>query len=304
MTVTHTREAAMVRHHPSRQPWLAAGLIALGFALGVNTLLGPLFLGLVEYPFTETVINETLGLEAVSLALVAPLAMVAGVLAWRGHRAGAVLGLGPAAYAAYMLVQYVVGPQYPTYQPSVALHLALFTLSLVVLVRSAQVASSTELPRRSSRWGIVALLMGAFVVVKWLPAFAGMTTNEPIPAASPDVTMYWSIFLLDLGIVVPVTVATGLALLLGARWAQTALYAVVGWFAMVPPSVAAMSIVKLLRDDPNAVAADAIQFAVVAVVFAGIAIALFWQLFSPEERPGSMVLGERPSSSAPIASGS
>ncbi|MDD9205726.1 hypothetical protein PU560_04495 [Georgenia sp. 10Sc9-8] len=65
----------------------------------------------MTYPFTETVLNETLGLEAVTLVLVAPLAVVTGAMTLRGHRAGPLLALGPAAYAAYMLVQYVVGPQ-------------------------------------------------------------------------------------------------------------------------------------------------------------------------------------------------
>lgn len=105
--------------------WLGIGLLLLAAGLAANTFLGPLFAGIIGYPFTETVYNETLGLEAVSLILVAPLAALAGVLALRDHRAAPILAIGPAAYAAYMLVQYVVGPQYPTYQPSIALHIGL-----------------------------------------------------------------------------------------------------------------------------------------------------------------------------------
>jgi hypothetical protein len=269
--------------------WFALGMVLLGTGLALNTLLGPLMFRVITYPFTETVRNETLGLEAVTLVLIAPLAIAAGLLALRGHRAAGILALGPAAYAAYMLVQYVVGPQYPTYQPSIALHLALFVLSVGMLLW-AWITVDSELRSRSRGWAIVAFALAAFVVSRWLPAFAGMLTNDPIPAAPPDVTMYWSIFLLDLGLVVPATVATGIGLLVGSRWANKALYGVVGWFALVPPSVAAMSIVKLLRSDPNATSGDTIVFVVVTLVFWVIAFVLFRPFFARSSGRS----GERP----------
>ncbi|MBW3633309.1 MAG: hypothetical protein KY456_09800 [Chloroflexi bacterium] len=212
--------------------------------------------------------------------LIAPLAIAAGLLAVRGHPAAAILALGPAAYAAYMLVQYVVGPQYPTYQPSIALHLALFVLSAVLLL-GAWASVHARQPEASRGWAIVALGLAAFVVSRWVPAFAGMLTNDPIPAAAPDVTMFWSIFLLDLGLVVPAAAATGMGLLARAPWARKALYGVVGWFALVPPSVAAMSIVNLLRSDPNAAPGDTVVFVVVTAVCWAIAVWLYRPLFAP-----------------------
>lgn len=260
--------------------WFGLGMLLLGLSLALNTVLGPLLTGVISYPFTETVRNEALGLEAVSLLLIAPLAIAAGLLALRGHRAAGTLALGPAAYAAYMLVQYVVGPQYPTYQPSIALHLALFVLSAALLLRGWANAGA-EQSATSRGWAIVAFGLAAFVVSRWVPAFAGMMANDPIPAAPPDVTMFWSIFLLDLGLVVPAAVATGIGLLAGTGWARKALYGVVGWFALVPPSVAAMSIVKVLRGDPNAAGADTILFIAVTVVFWAIALWLYRPLFAP-----------------------
>lgn len=256
--------------------WLGVGTIVLAIALAANTVLGPLITGLIEYPFTDTVRNETLGLEAVSLVLIAPLAFLAGVGLLRRRAGAALLALGPAAYASYMLVQYVLGPQYPTYQPSIILHLAMFVLSGTILVRAWGVAGALHLPTRSRGWAVVVFAMAGFVASRWIPALLGTVTNEPIPAAPPDVTMYWSIFLLDLGIVVPVAVATGVGLLRRRPWAQRALYGVVGWFSLVPPSVAAMSLVKLMRPDANASPADAILFVVVTLVFWAVAAALAW----------------------------
>jgi hypothetical protein len=49
---------------------LALALVAIAAALVVNSLLGQLAMGVVTHPFSETVVNQTIGLEAVSLFLV------------------------------------------------------------------------------------------------------------------------------------------------------------------------------------------------------------------------------------------
>ena len=81
-------------------------------------VLGPLGTETIQYPFTGTLLNQMIGLEVVTVALVAPLALAAGLLALRGHRAAPFLGFGPAAYTAYMFVQYVLGPEYAEYTPT------------------------------------------------------------------------------------------------------------------------------------------------------------------------------------------
>jgi hypothetical protein len=255
--------------------WLAGGMLALGAGLAANTLLGPLFLGAVNYPFTETVYNETLGLEAISMVLIAPLAIVAAIITLRGHPAGPVLALGPTGYAAYMLVQYVVGPQYPTYQPSIAVHLGLFVLSGALLWRAWSTVDAAMLPRRSRGWAIAVFLLAAFVVSRWLSAFSGMVSGSRVPVAGPDLTMYWSIFLLDMGVIVPAGIATAIGLAIGTGWAGKALYALVGWFALVLPSIAAMSIVKVARSDPNASTGDTLVFVLVTLLFWALAASIY-----------------------------
>lgn len=269
---------------PSRPDrWLGFGMVSLGLGLALNTILGPLVLGLITYPFTLTVYYETLGLEAVTLALIAPLAVAAGILVLRGHRAGAALALGPAGYAVYMLLQYVVGPQYATYQPSIAFHLVLFVIGAWLLLRSWSVVKVQSLPAVSRGWAAVTFLLAAFVVSRWLPAFAGMTNSTPVPAAGPDLTMFWSIFMLDMGMIVPATIATGVALLRRDRWAVKGLFGIIGWFALVPPSVAAMSIVKLVNADPLASAADTIVFVIVTLIFWSLFAWLFRRLFDEDQ---------------------
>jgi hypothetical protein len=104
--------------------------------------------------------------------------------------------------------------------------------------------------------------------------------GEPIaPEFRRDVSMYWTIVLLDLGIVVPATIAGAIGILREASWSQKALYTIFGWFALVPPSVAAMSIVMVGRGDPNAALGQAVVLSVAAVGFAALAIRLYAPLF-------------------------
>jgi hypothetical protein len=65
--------------------------------------------------------------------------------------------------------------------------------------------------------------------------------------------MFWTILLLDLGLVVPVATWSGVTLWRGgggAAWKAGS--AVAGWFALTGPSVAAMGLVMVARGDPHA----------------------------------------------------
>lgn len=264
--------------------WLAAGLLALAVGLAANSILGPLFAGVVTYPLSESVLNQTVGLEAVSLLIVAPWSAVAAVLVLREHRAGPILAIAPTAYAAYMFVQYVVGPVYTEYPPQLPLHLAIFVLSWLLLVLAWSRVRVEHLPttsrRRERRFGVVLLLLAAFVVSRYVAAVQGVLTGARISQEfAADPAMYWTIVLLDLGVVVPATVAAGVGLLRGAAWARRALYGVVGWYALVPISVAAMSIAMVLDGDPYASAGAAAAFSVVGVLFAAFAVWVYRPLF-------------------------
>lgn len=274
----------------TRRPnrWLVAGLLALAVGLAVNSLLGPLLAGVVTYPFSETLLNQTIGLEAVSLLVVAPWCVVAALLVLRGHRAGPVLAVPPAAYAAYMFVQYVVGPQYLAYPPVLPLHLAIFVLGGAVLVLAwnrIRVDALPALSPRRSRWaGVALLLFAVFVSLQYLSAVRGVLTGASLSAEFiDDPSMYWSIFLLDLGIVVPVTIAASAGLVTGATWARKALYCIAGWYTLVPISVSAMGIAMLLNGDPNAAVARVVVLSVAALLFSSFAVWLYRPLF---RRPG------------------
>lgn len=257
--------------------WLAGGLVALGIALAANSLLGPLVAGVVTYPFSETLVNQTIGLEAVSLLVVAPWCLAAAGLLWRGHRAGPVAAIPPTGYTAYMFAQYVVGPAYQTYPPALPLHLGIFVAGWLLLAVAWRRIDAEDLPAASPRRTRIAILgllgLAAFTTFRYLPAAEGVLTGAPLTAEfAQDPAMYWAIVLLDLGVVVPVTVAAAVGLRRGRAWAHKALYGVSGWFTLVPISVAAMGLVMLANDDPYASVGMVGVLSVAAVLFTGFAV--------------------------------
>ena len=268
-----------------RDRWPAGGLFALAVGLAVNSLLGPLLLGIVTYPFSGTLLNQTIGLEAVSLLVVAPWSAAAGVLVLRNHPTGPLIAIFPAVYVAYMFVQYIAGPEYAAYPPILPLHLTMFVLSGSLLVVAWDRIRFEDLPKTTQRRtriaAVVLFLLAAFTISRYISALLGTVTGEEIPAEfAADRTMYWLIFLLDLGIIVPVTVAAGIGLLLDRVWAWKAVYGIVGWFALVPISVAAMQITMLINNDPHSSVETLVVLSTAAVAFSAVAVWLFRPLFS------------------------
>lgn len=280
---------------------LGFALIALGIGLAANSLAGPLAGEVVDFHVTETLLNQMIGLDAVSLAVVAPLSIVAGVLALRGHVVGPVLALGVGAYAAYMLVQYALGPDYlglpGSSQLLFPLYLALFALGWLVTLAAWVAIDTRRLPRSPRRdrlvGRVVLPLLALFAFVRYLPALADAMSDSPSDVgylAGP--TFFWAIALMDLGIFLPATIAACAGLVRGTAWAPKAMYAVVGWFGLVGPAVAGMAVAMYVNDDPTASGGNVAVMTVLGLSFASLAAVLYRPLFASAQ----------PSSSRPLES--
>jgi hypothetical protein len=258
-----------------------------------NAVLGPIGTETIRYPISGTLLNQTIGLEVVTVALVVPLALAAGLLALRGHRMAPFLAFGAAAYAAYMFVQYVLGPEYTQYTPTVLFHTFIFALAAALTGWAWVLAQRQPLPQltdrgRRVRGGLV-LLLGAFIVSRYLSVLAGGTMPPEFAQAR---TFFWSIFLLDLGMVVPATLVVGVGLLRAARLAHSGLYALLGWYALVPPSVAAMSTAMVTNNDPHASTSQAATLSVVAMAVLGLAAWMYRPLLRDHRSSTSHSAGE------------
>ena len=285
MTSDHaTRSARIPAHQQCPETPRAYGLTLLFLAgvLVLNSVLGPLVLDVVSYPITETVENQLIGLELVTVLLVAPWATVAGVAALRGRPAAPIFGFAPSAYAAYMFVQYVLGPEYARYSLTSLAHLGIFVLSAGLMLWSWSLSGRASLPPlragQAQRSALLLFALAAFVLLRYSGAVAGSFTGAEIETEfAQERTFFWSILLLDLGVVVPCTVAAGLALMRGRVVGQRALYSAVGWFALVPPSVAAMAAVMWAKNDPNASMPTVLLLSIASMAFGAFA----WRTLRP-----------------------
>jgi hypothetical protein len=305
-TVTTTAASPRQREHPAplaitrATAALAAGLFAVAAGLAVVSLLGPLVTGVIDYHVGETLRNQTIGLDAVSLIVVAPLSILAALLVLRGHVAGAALGLGVGAYTAYMMVQYILGPEYERLPGNnellFPLYLALFSLGWVVALAAWNATDERHLrsPARDRLLGRVVLpVLALLAFSRYLPALADWMSSTPEdPGYLAGPSFAWAIAMLDLGVFLPATVAACFGLVRQSPWAQKLLYTVVGWFGLVGPAVAAMAITMYVNDDPNASGASTAFMTALGLAFALFALYLYRPLFRPAEADNS--IGETP----------
>ena len=294
MTLTvRPQEAGPTRSTESYGPaasgprWLCPALAALGFGVALLSILGPLATGAIDYHVSPEALNQITGGDLIALVLVAPACFAAAALAWRRHPAAPVVALGPAVFAVYTTTQLTLGGDMARYTGNserfFALDLAVVVLGIAIALASWAAIADERLPpitgrsRRALAWFL--LFVAGFVVMGLhLPTLLDAWRDIPTrPEYLADPGVFWLVKLMDLGIVAPTLIAVGIGLLRGARWAHKAVYAVMGWFALLGSSVAAMAIVMQRNGDPAASVANTIAF----TAFASIGLVVAARLLRP-----------------------
>jgi hypothetical protein len=271
-------------------------LILLGLGVTASALLGPLVLGFIDYHASPSAIDQITGADVAALFLVAPVSIIAGILALRGHLAAPVLAMGPAVFAMYTYTQLTLGGDFLRYPGNsehfFLLNLGLFILGGVVAVAAWASIDVRRLPESSARFdqvlGYILLAAAAFLLMGLhLPHLLEMWRGELSGAYLADPGVFWLVKLMDLGIMVPAMVGVGIGLLNHRGWADKARYAVVGWFALLGTSVAGMAIVMQANGDPSATWANTIGFGVFAILGLALAVVLYRPLFARGRAPAT-----------------
>lgn len=242
---------------------VGAALIALGLLLAINATIGPLLLGVVRFHVSAGAEAQLIGGEVVSLFVVAPLSVVAGILWTRGNALAPVLALGPALYSLYMNVQYIVGPQYNRYPGNneylFPLYLALIILAWTIAIRAWRQLTASSLPPLSPAMqrtlGGVMLVPNVMFAFAWLASIAGVLTGPDSSAAwqeyEKDQTLFWLVRMMDLGFVIPTSLVIASGLLRRAVWATRLTYAFIAFQTLMVAAVAGMAIMMAARSDPS-----------------------------------------------------
>lgn len=278
---------------PSRV--LAAVLLGLALGLFTAPLLGPLALEVLEYRTSPTMLNQLLGSDAAALFVSAPLALVAAYLVLRSSPAGAPLAAGVGAYAAYTYAQVVIGQEYLRLPGNVE-HFFPLLLAIFILAEASLVLAWRQLPadlplssRRLERvTGSVLLLVSVFLLLGLhLPTMlTAWSDPQSMTEYTSAPTPFWLVKLMDLGIVVPVAVTTGIGLLTGQSWARRVLYPLLTGYTCLSVSVFTMAVVMVSRDDPDASVGLATGFGVFTLVLVALLVAMYRPLLSPARVSG------------------
>lgn len=268
--------------------WLAVALWILGMGAAAVALLGPLVFGVIEYHASEGAVNQVIGGDVAALVLVAPAAILAGTLVWRGHIGGPVLALGPAVYGLYMYSQLALGGDVIRYPGNselfFPLYVGLFIVAGAAAIGSWKAVDDSELPETPKRvkrfFGWFLLVIALFLTVGLhVPGLVEAWTGNPGSEYLADPVIFWLVKFMDLGLVVPALVAVGVGLLSGANWAAKAKYAAVGWIAMLGSSVAGMAVAMEVTADPAATVANTIAFSLFAAIALVVAVIVYRPLF-------------------------
>jgi hypothetical protein len=279
--------------HPKESPprtyrhvAVATALLAAGLA--ANAVLGPFVLDAIRYRVSHDMLNQVVGGDAAMLLVAVPVAVFAGILLWRGHRAGPVVALAPAVFALYTMPQLIAGDEYlelpGNNERFFALQLGIFVLAGVVLVATWRGAADVRPTvsrglARLAGWVLVAI--AAFLLFGLhLPGLLDAWRDQPTSAEYLQTpTSFWLVKMMDLGIVVPIAAATGIGLLWRRPWADRLTFAMIGGYAVLATSVTGMAITMQVNNDPDASLANAVVFAAFSLAFAVLAVALYRPLF-------------------------
>jgi hypothetical protein len=240
-------------------------LVGLAAGLGTNVLLGPLGLGLLQWRVSPNALNQTYGADAVSLLLVVPAALAAAWL-WRaGYRLAAPVAFGAGLATLYYAIAEVLGPDYLRYAGNnerfSLLFLALIILSWTTAAR-AWVSLDPQPPQLSRRLGrglgTVLLLAAGVIGSAWLAQLLDLAVTGTLSAPADALayadspSAFWTIRVVDLGFLLPISLWTGVGLWRGSSSATRATFGVASFLTLQAASVLAMGAAMLWRQDPTA----------------------------------------------------
>ncbi len=253
------------------------GSIALGAGIVVSAILGPLGLKVIRFRTSDHLVNQFIGGEVISLGVVAPMAITAGVLWMRGHRLAPPLALGPALYAVYTYTTTVLGQEYARYDGNVEKFFPLYAglvaggAAIAAFAWSRLDESVAPVPPDGLRRTLAGIFLGlgSFFALAWAQQIRLVITGNPPAEYGEGPTLFWLIMLLDFGFMIPALVATGLGLARRHAGAIQAAYGLSTFATCLLGSVAGMGVVMQITGDPSA---EPAMLAVVAPATVGLAL--------------------------------
>jgi hypothetical protein len=273
---------------------LAGLLFAEGTLVVVSVVLGPLVLDMLDYRTSASGLDQIRGSDLTALTVVAPLCVWIGALARQGHPAAPVLALAPGGFAVYIWTQLLLGSEWGRYPGNVEwfspLLLGIVGVGAAVAVRAtAALRTRPPLPwsrRLEQATGVLLLGVAGFVVVGiHLPSLVDALRDQPVSTGlltTPNA--FWVVKAMDLGLIAPASLLMGIGLLRRRTWARAPAAAVLGGYALLGWSVAAMGWSMVRGGAVDASLGLAVGSTAVATAVTGYAVAVYRPFFRRASR--------------------
>lgn len=282
---TRPREAVPRARRDRGRLGLAVLLALLGVGALLVVALGPLGAGAIDYHVSSGATEQVRGGDLAAMLLVAPVSLVASWLTVHARSGASALALAPAAYGLYTYSQLALGGDLERYGGNSERWFLLFsglvTLSGAVLILAGRrlaaepVTPARPVVERMAGWYLIVVAIFLTVGLH-LPGLADAWSEQPTSAEYlADPVVFWVVKLMDLGYVVPLLVAVGIAVLRRRPWGRRLLAPCVGWAALLACSVAGMAALMLATDAPGASIALASGFTLAAAGALWLAAAVY-----------------------------
>jgi hypothetical protein len=231
-------------------------------------------------PSPATVANRVLaearGWSAATLLVAIPIAMVSLRAACRGSLRGRLVWLGALAYFVYMYLELAVSPPFTALY---LLYIATFACAIPALVigiasidmAELPVAFGERVPRRTI--AIFSILLAALLAIAWLKGIATLTLAGTFGWPVGEDAVGHVVHALDLGLQVPLGIATGVMLL--RRSSAGLLLAAIMLVNAVCMGAALTAMVLCSTSDAGTSAWIAAPFAVVWLIGVALTVAFF-----------------------------
>lgn len=259
--------------NPRAIGWLS---IVLGVTVGITAIIGPLWLKLIDFRLGPNAVNQFVGGEIVSLTLVAPGLVFAGVLWLKSNPLAPALVMGLALYTSYTYTTAVLGQEYSQYDGNVENAFLLFTnlvlggliLTVASWMQFGNLAAGTQAYPAQRMLAWIFIVFGGFFALAWTGQLRDVYSDD-VPSTYVDgPALFWLIKFLDFAICIPGLILTGIGLRRGYRTARKSSFALAVFATCLITAVWAMSVAMQIENDPTA--------SMVFTVLSGLGAIVLW----------------------------
>ena len=262
---------------------LSATAFVCAIVLIAIALLGPLFLGTIEYRTSQSAVWQTEGQDLVNLFLIAPILLMGGVLHLMGREGAKYLLVLPPITLMYVGISYGIGQEWsdPSYSGNVENYAWLFLVlvigGLLLLVGSLSLFTGRDVPAFDRRRlkvyvGLMAVFLFAFAMM-WLSELVEVMSTGGTESGSYESTptLWWTIRFLDLGVTIPLGYLALFLLLSRPERSYPLVLLFFGFFITMGTAVCAMGWIMYANDDPEMQPASLVVFTALALLsYAGL----------------------------------